>query len=77
MKIQLHSRYITTDDGLWLFSGSAEADSEGERVFACGANTTATASVFNTEAIAIHPEAIVSATHPDARVIRAVYEATS
>jgi hypothetical protein len=77
MKIQLHSKYLTTADGVWLFSGSAEADSEGERVFACGANTTATASAFNTEAIIVHPEATASATHPDARVIRAIYEATS
>jgi hypothetical protein len=77
MKIKPNSIYITAADGLWLFSGSAEADTEGERVFACGANTTATASAFNTEAIIVHPEATASATHPDARVIRAIYEATS
>jgi hypothetical protein len=76
MNIKPNSIHLANDDGLWLFSGSAEANKEGERIFACGAGTVATAAGFNTEAVAIHPEAIVSATHPDARVIRATYAAT-
>jgi hypothetical protein len=73
MKIQPNSKIITTDEGVWVFEGGAEANQEGERVFACGAGTYAIASGFNTEAVLVHPEGIVSATHPGARAIKASY----
>jgi hypothetical protein len=58
-----------TDDGLILHTGSATADTKGERVFALGIGTTALATADGTEAVAIGRNTFAEASGLGARAI--------
>jgi hypothetical protein len=68
MKIN-SSSYTLTDDGIILHTGSATADTKGERVFAMGTGTEAFAIADGTEAVALGRRTYAEARGLGARAI--------